>query len=111
MGRRRELKKQDGGLDPKTVARLRAAIRQVWIWTSHARRLCLRRALIKDGFSRCEECNKKVPKVYADHLEPCGELDAGFFERLFCSSAELQAICKKCHSKKTALERQLAKYL
>lgn len=109
--KKEKLKRQDGGLDPKTIARLRAAIRQVWHWTSYARKLCLDRALIKkgvnDGFSKCEGCAKIVPKVYADHIDPCGKLDGGFLDRLFVSSKELQALCKKCHDAKTRDERAL----
>lgn len=102
---------QDGGLTPETIQRLRSAIRQVWVWTSYARRLCLKRALIKNGFSRCEECKKKVPKVYADHIRPVGNLDAGYFDRLFCPSYDLMAICKRCHGIKTRAERELLKLL
>ncbi len=98
---------QDGGLTPEVIQRLRTAIRQVWSWTSHPRRLCLKRALVEDGFSKCEGCQKIVPKVYADHVIPVGKLDAGYFDRLFVASKDLQALCAKCHNAKTRQEKKL----
>lgn len=92
------------GLGPDDLKKLRAAIRQVWMW-SHARRLCLKRALTEDGFARCEGCAQVVPKVYPDHIIPAGRLDAGFIKRMFVSSSGLQALCAKCHRKKTKEER------
>ena len=104
----KKVKKIVDGLSPKDIEKIRRAIRQVWSW-SYPRRLCLKRALQADGFSVCELCKKTVPKVYADHLENVGDVDAGFIERLFCPSNQLQAICKKCHDVKTRAERQAAK--
>lgn len=97
---------QDGGLDANARARLRSAIREVWHWTSYARKLCLKRAVGEDGFPRCELCREMVPKVFADHKTPCGKFDAGFIDRLFVSSKELQALCKKCHDRKTRAEKK-----
>lgn len=96
------------GLSPKDVEKIRKAIRQVWSW-SYPRRLCIARATGKDGFPKCEQCKKKVPKVYPDHITPVGEVDSGFIERLFTPSKNLQAICKKCHDKKTREERAQSK--
>jgi hypothetical protein len=102
--------KQDGGLDPKTITRLRAAIRQVWSW-SHARKLCIARATDKKGFGHCEQCRAKVPKLFADHIEVMGDLLApDYIKRMWCPSKELQALCKGCHNKKTNQERDFAKY-
>ena len=102
---RKLAQKIDGGMSKKDIEAIRRAVRQVWSWKSHARKICLARAVGADGFPRCEECKKKVPKVFADHIEPVGDVDDGFLKRLWCSSKELQAICKKCHDKKTAGER------
>lgn len=97
--------KKIDGLSPKDVEKIRRAIRQVWSW-SHPRKLCIKRATGKDGFPRCEGCKKKVPKVYPDHIAPVGDVDEGFIARLFCASTKLQALCKKCHDRKTREERK-----
>lgn len=93
------------GLGPKDIERLRSAIRQVWSW-SRPRQLCVARATMADGFPRCEKCKQKVPKVYPDHIEPCGDLDEGYIRRMFVPSAKLQALCRKCHNEKTKHERE-----
>lgn len=106
--KKEKTKPQDGGLDAKTIERIRKALRQVWHWTSYSRKLCIKRALFGTrGFSKCEGCREVVPKVYADHIEPCGTVDAGFLDRLFVSSKHLQALCKRCHDAKTRDERAL----
>lgn len=97
------------GLSPTDRKKLHAACRKVWAW-SYPKKLCLQRAIGKDGFSRCEGCKRKVPKVFADHIEPVGEVGSpGYLERLFCPSSNLQALCKKCHDKKTREEKKAAK--
>ncbi len=102
-----KIKPQDGGLNPKQRMQLRQAIRQVWSW-SYARRLCIARATRKDGFAQCENpsCKQIVAKVFADHVNPCGTLDEKFIEKVFCPSTGLQALCNKCHAKKTREERK-----
>lgn len=97
--------KKVDGLSPKDVQKIRSAIRQIW-HRSYPRKLCVNRAIRKNGFSYCEQCEKKVPKVYIDHKINVGDVDAGFIIRLFCPSKDLQALCKKCHDAKTKLERQ-----
>jgi len=105
---KKEKPKPIDGLSPKDVEKIRKAIRQVWSW-SYPRRLCIQRATGKDGFARCEICKKKTPKVYVDHINKVGDVDAGFIKRLFCASKFLQAICKTCHNQKTKEERKEAK--
>lgn len=106
---KKKLEKVDG-LGPADEKRLRAAIRQVWSW-NHARRLCIMRATDKHGFGHCELCKRKVPKLYADHKKPVGTFHARtFIERMFQPSKNLQALCKKCHDKKTRNERAFEKY-
>lgn len=106
---KKKVKEKIDGLSPGDVEKIRKAIRQVWSW-SYPRRLCLQRAMGKDGFPRCEgkshEGNRKVPKVYADHIQRVGDVDAGFLKRLFTPSTNLQALCKKCHDRKTKEERE-----
>lgn len=102
---RKKLEKVDG-LGPEDTKRLRSAIRQVWSW-SHARRLCVRRATNHEtGFATCEICGTVVAKVFPDHIKPVGEFSEGFVERMFCPSSGLQALCRKCHGKKTREERK-----
>jgi len=96
------------GLGPEDKKKLRSAIRQVWSW-SHPRRLCVKRATRDDDFAVCEKCYAVVPKVFPDHIKAVGALDSGFIERMFCPSAELQALCKKCHAKKTREDAKLLK--
>ena len=105
------MKKQNkkiDGLSPHDVKKIRAAIRLVW-HRSHVRKLCVARCTGKDGFAICEHCKKKTPHLKIDHLVPVGEVDGGFIKRLFCSSKNLQGLCKACHDKKTKVERQKAK--
>ncbi len=92
------------GISPKDIERIRRAVRQVWSWST-PRRICIERATDAKGFGRCELCNSKVPKLFADHKLNVGEVDAGFIERMFVPSKYLQALCKKCHDKKTRDER------
>lgn len=92
------------GLSAADVAKIRTAIRQVWHW-SYPRKLCAARCVGKGGFSYCEKCKKKVPKVFIDHIENVGDVDGGFIKRLFTPSKNLQGLCHDCHKIKTAEER------
>lgn len=100
--------KVDNGLGEQDVKRIRTALRRVWGW-NYSRKICVERAIGKDGFPRCEQCRKKVPKVFPDHIEKVGDVDAGFIFRLFVPSNRLQALCKKCHDAKTRHERALSR--
>lgn len=93
------------GLGPKDVKNIRIALRKVWAY-SHARKLCINRATREDGFAVCEQCSSVVAKVYADHITPCGQVDGGYITRMWCPSAQLQALCDKCHRIKTNRERR-----
>lgn len=105
MTKKKKPEKFDG-LGPDDKKKLRTAIRQVWSW-SHARRLCVARATDKvTGFATCEGCLATVAKIYPDHIKPVGELTEGFIERMFCPSSGLQALCIRCHRKKTNVERK-----
>lgn len=106
MAKRKSLERFDG-LNPDDERKLRIAIRQVWSW-SYSRRLCIQRATGKDGFARCEECKRKVPKVQPDHIEPIGRFDPKtFIQKCFVPSDQLKALCRSCHGKKTRLENFL----
>lgn len=93
------------GLGPKEIHGLIKVIRQRWSWST-ARKICCDRATDKEGFGHCELCKAKVPKVYADHKKRCGQWDNGYIDRMFCPSSGLQALCKKCHAKKTRQEKK-----
>jgi hypothetical protein len=104
-----KLEKVDG-LGPKDIKRIRSALRGAWQW-NHARQLVIKRCLVAGGFSKCELCKKKSPKVFVDHIEACGEVtQAHYIARMFRPSSELQGLCQKCHSAKTKQEREDAKW-
>lgn len=88
------------GLGPDEIARIKTALRQVWSW-SYSRRLVVARCLAKNGFSFCELCKKKCPKVFIDHITPIGTFDGEYIQRLFVPSDQLQGLCKECHKVKT----------
>lgn len=99
--------KIDGAITAPEIDRIRKAIRQVWMWTSVSRRNCIKRATDSEGFGICEGCKRKVPKVYADHIEVMGDpLHPTYIARTWCHSSKLQALCKRCHDKKTKEEKK-----
>lgn len=98
------------GFGPKDAKRVRTACRRAWSW-SYARRLVIERTTGKDGFSYCEQCKKKCPKIFVDHIDRVGEVDSGFLERLFVPSTKMQGLCKKCHNEKTKEEKAIARLL
>lgn len=100
---KKKLKPTDG-LGPLEVKKLRAALRLVW-HRSHPRKLVVNRCIGADGFFRCEKCKRKTPQIKIDHKTVLGSLDRDYIQRLFCSSKELQGLCKKCHDVKTKKER------
>lgn len=86
----------------------------------------LKKAYVKDGVNpktnrkcklhRCSRCSELSPanKMVVDHVIPVVDPLVGFvnwdvfIQRLFCESDNLQALCKKCHSKKTLSESKIA---
>lgn len=94
------------GLSEDDKRKLRSAIRQVWSW-SYPRRLCVQRATNTiTGFATCETCAEVVAKVFPDHIEAVGKFGPGFIERMFVPSHKLQALCKKCHARKTREDKK-----
>lgn len=104
MSKRQKLKPTDG-LGALEIKKIRQAVRLVW-HRSYARRLVVNRCTGKDGFSKCEQCGKKTPKLKIDHITAVGDVDDGFLARLFCPSSFLQGLCHICHNAKTKLERK-----
>src|SRR5271166_1622515 len=93
------------GLGPRERKNIDSAIRQVW-YRSKARATAVKRCTDKQGFTRCEQCKKRTPKIKVDHVIPCGPVDSdGYIVRLFCPSKGLQCLCKRDHDKKTKIER------
>ena len=72
-------------------------------------------------WSRCPLCKKIAPRYLfaVDHIDPLVPLDKTLIDmrwdevidRMWCEKRNLQPICKKCHSVKTAHERKLRKCL
>lgn len=89
---------------------------------------CLKDARVERGMYLCAGCGEKVPatirpegerkrikNVFADHIEPVVDPAKGFesydiyIERMFVEKEGFQALCGKCHTKKTNEERAIAK--
>lgn len=104
MSKREKLKPTDG-LGPYEIKRIRSALRQVW-HRSKARKLVVDRCT-KRGWTYCEQCKRKTPKLKVDHITACGDVDGGYIERLFKPSAFLQGLCPPCHNEKTKREKRV----
>ena len=91
------------GFNDQDIKRIIPALRKVWSW-SFSRRLVVKRCLLKNGFSKCEHCLKKCPKIFVDHIEAVGSFGVGYIERLFVPSSQLQGLCKNCHKEKTKID-------
>ena len=96
----------DVGLGPAEIAKIRQANRQLWQRSSLARKLVVKRCLLPDGFSKCEQCLEVCAKVAVDHIEKEGAVEGGYLDRLWISSTQLQGLCKRCHDSKTKAERK-----
>ncbi len=108
MTKRKAKEPKIDGINPKDLKRIRQALRDIWRYSEPWKRV---KARVKDksGFDRCEQCKKRVPHTYVDHLVPMGVIDDGVIRRLFCPSTMLQGLCDKCHKPKTAAERKAQK--
>lgn len=64
---------------------------------------------------KCAKCKKNFEKVVIDHVIPVVDPAVGFvdwntyIERMFCDEKNLQALCKKCHERKSKGERDASK--
>ena len=64
---------------------------------------------------KCASCSDHFPakEVQVDHISPVVDPVKGFInwdtfiDRLLCEGSNLQVLCKSCHVKKTATERQM----
>lgn len=83
-------------------------------------------ARVSRGKYKCAGCKKTVgaskvingkrqPNVFVDHINPVVDPKTGFttwddfIERLYCEEDNLQVLCRDCHDKKTAKEKQQRK--
>ena len=96
------------GLNDDDVKKIKKVLRQVWSW-SFSWRLVKKRCDIGGGYSRCEACRKRVPKVYVDHIKAVGTFDDNFIKRLFVPSNQLQGLCNSCHKVKTKADLKAIK--
>lgn len=104
MGKRKKPERVDG-FGPTERKRIDSAIRRVW-YQSRARATAVKRCTDKSGFTRCQKCKARTPKLKIDHITPAGPVDSdGFIVRLFCPSTGLQGLCPDCHQLKTNRER------
>lgn len=105
---KKKIQKFDG-LGPLEIKKIRAAVRLVW-HRCHARRLVVDRCT-RGGWTYCEKCGMRTPKLKIDHIVAVGDLDGDFISRLFCASSGLQGLCKACHDQKTRQERLQARLM
>lgn len=108
MAKRKKYEPIDG-FGPKERQRVASVVRQVW-YQCRARKLAIKRATGKDGFTYCEKCKKRTPKICVDHIDPAGSVDGPYWIlRMFVPHGELQCWCPKCHAAKTKAENKLRK--
>ena len=90
---------------------------------------CIKNARVRRGVYLCEGCNQEGPatlpppegkkrrikNIVADHIEPIVDPALGFtgyndwIDRCFVELDGYQALCHKCHTAKTAEEREIKK--
>lgn len=99
-------KERIDGLSSTDIAKIRSALRRVWMWYSHSRQLVIKRCRISWGKYLCEKCTNIVNKIHVDHIVPVGKVDEGYIQRLYVSSKGLQGLCEECHKAKTKEERK-----
>ena len=104
----REKIKPTDGLGPLEIKKIRGAVRLVW-YRCKAHQLVVKRCTKADGYTYCERCLGRTPKLKVDHIVPVGDLDDGFIPRLMVGSVGLQGWCKDCHDEKTKQERAAAR--
>lgn len=106
MAKKKKNVKTDG-FGPYEKSKVRAAVRDVWRH-SLPHKLVRDRCSLKDGYSKCELCRKKVPKIFVNHKITVGDVDEGFLKRMFVSADLLEGICDPCHKPITAAERKIS---
>ena len=95
------------------IKNLQRSLRKAWMLYDRNRKICLNRALHVSGFYVCEVCAAFEEKVYVDHIYPVVDPIHGwqgepeYARRLFVPADDLQAICKKCHGRKTKGENAM----
>jgi len=124
-------------MDSKTKGKIINAVRKV-TYTYSPRNKVRNRQKVAPASFRCELCeyviytgtkdldvsgldefeNKKIGKVYIDHIDPCIPIEGFgkkgwdwniYLNRLFCKEEGLQLLCKECHDQKTKEENNQRK--
>lgn len=96
-------------LNDDDIKKIKRVLRQAWSW-SYSRRLVIKRCDIGGGYSRCEGCKKKVPKIFVDHIEAIGTFDPKtYILRSFVPSRFMQGLCQPCHKVKTKADMKAMK--
>lgn len=96
------------GLNPKDIHRIKSGLRKAWSW-SYSKKLVMLRCTDKKGYAKCENCFKKCPKIFVDHIIPVGTFDDDYIKRLFVPSTQMQGLCNLCHKFKTKTDMVLIK--
>ena len=127
----REIKKPHNGgqwTDARKKSFIVSALRQATMKWGPMQQ-CLKNAKPRRGVGVCDNCNtegpvsldpeitdgKRIKNLIADHIEPIIDPATGFvdwnswIERAFVELDGFQALCRKCHTKKTAEEKAIAK--
>lgn len=105
--RGKKIKLPVDGLSSEDKAKLRSAIRRVWLWYAWPRKLVVKRCRLYRRIYRCEKCRSLEAKIHVDHIVPIGAVESvGYIDRLYVASTGLQGLCEKCHKTKTKEERR-----
>lgn len=105
------------GLTKSIQSKIRAALRQIWLYFDLDRRACLERCkrrkkvgVYKNGNDKfktlwkCEQCGNLVEKsnFNVHHVYPIVENSSewdSYISLLFCNHKYLKGLCKPCHSR------------
>lgn len=93
-----------------------AALRKIWFYSELRQNAA---KAVKEGSRyRCQMCNELHEKIQIDHIIPVGSAKNAYGDYdwntfidklLYCTPENLQALCKECHSAKSAVDNKLIK--
>jgi len=111
-------------LDNRTLNAIAAAVRKSFAYNSIEYQNALTKACTLDGPKggkrwKCSVCKVVSDRkdIHVDHIEPVIPIDTTmsrltlkqFYDRCFCSSKNLQILCRTCHKIKTIKENETRK--